>query len=179
MSAGSVSRRYARALFSLADEQGQLDRAGRELASLAEVMDASEDLREALSNPAFAKDERRKILGAILGRLGASTTVNHLCQLLLDRERLSEVPGIARAMADMVDERMGRVHADVVSATKLSPDHESRLKGELEKLSGSKVEMTTSEDHELLGGVVAKVGDVIYDGSLKTQLARMKDQLAQ
>ena len=177
MSAGSIPRRYARAILELGAEIGDYQAVGREVGAFAKAMKASPDLVDALSNPVFGRDQRRKVVDAVLTRTGASKIVRNFFYLLLDRERLSFVVDISRELDDMIDEKAGRVHAEVTSAKPLSPSHEQQLKSSLEKLSGKTVLMTKSEDPALLGGVVAKLGDVVYDGSLKNQLDRLREQL--
>lgn len=178
MSSGSLARRYAKAILEIGEEQKNLDKLGGELRDFAKAMVASEELTATLTNPLFPRSDREKVLLAILLKVGASTPIKNVCLILLDRERLAAVPAIARELDEMIDERIGRVAAEVTSATLLSPSQEAAIRQELEKLSGRKVEMKTSQDPELLGGVVAKVGDLVYDGSLRTQLRKLRDQLA-
>ncbi len=178
MSGGSLARRYAKAVLQLAEEQGNLERIGTELRGLSEAMEASEEFRATLSNPVFPRADRELVLTAVLGRLGASATVKHLALLLLDRERMAFVPGISRELDTMIDEKIGRVSAEVISARRLTPAHENKIREQLERLSGKKVELTTAEDPELLGGIVARVGDIVFDASLRTQLQQIRETLA-
>jgi len=177
MTAGSIPRRYARALLDLGSDQGNYEALGREVGAFAAAMKTSPDLVDALTNPVFGRAQRRKVIDAILGRTGASPTTKNFFYLLLDRERLVFVPDIARELDAMIDEKAGRVHAEVTSAQPLSPAHEQQLKTSLERLSGKTVLMTKKHDPALLGGVVAQLGDVVYDGSLKNQLQRLREQL--
>ena len=131
MSGGSISRRYARAVFALAEEEGNLDRTGREVSQLAEAIKASDELQQALTNPAFAKSDREKILSALFAKLGVSTTVKHFGLLLLERDRVSVLPGIARELQALIDAKVGRVHAVVTSATKLDPAQQQKLQATL------------------------------------------------
>jgi len=175
MIAGSLSRRYARALLGIGTDQNNYEALGREVRALAEVFEVSDELGDVLTNPAFPRDDREKILDALFRRLGTSRIVKNFTMLLLDRERIRIIPDIARELDAMIDDKAGRVSATVVSATALSPMQLDKLKESLEKLSGKTVEMHKSEDPELLGGVVAKVGDVVYDGSLRTQLEQIRE----
>jgi F-type H+-transporting ATPase subunit delta len=178
MSVGSLARRYAKALIDLGVEGGNLERLGKEIAELANAIKKSPELEETLSNPAFPPSDREKVLQALLLRIGAAPTAKNFTMLLLERERLGIIPDISRALNEMIDERMGRVDAEVVSATILSPAQESQLKQQLERLSGKKVTLTSKQDPDLLGGFVARVGDVVYDSSLRSQLNRIQNSLA-
>ena len=174
----SIARRYAKALMDLGVADGNYERLGRELAALGRVLKSSPELVATMTNPAFARSDREKILRAILQRLGASQMVVNFTRLLLDRERMPVLPDISRELDAMIDARAGRVAAEVRSAVPLDAGQRERLTQALEQLSGKKVEMKIDTDPSLLGGVVAKLGDTVYDGSLKTQLERMKQTLA-
>lgn len=179
MPTGSIARRYARALMGIGIEDGTYEAMGGQIGALARAMKTSTELTEALSNPAFPRADRRKIVQALLERIQATKTVESFVMLLLERERISALPDIARELDRMIDERAGRIAADVVSAQPLTDAQLARLKGALEKLSGKQVQISKREDPALLGGVVAKVGDVVYDGSLRTQLDQMRTSLVE
>lgn len=178
MPAGSIARRYARALMAIGTDFKSYEAIGREVASLAQAMKISPDLAETLSSPAFPRSDRQKVLTAILARLGASATVKNFTLLLLDRERLASIPDIARELHAMINEKNGRVTAQVTAARALSSAQLGELKTVLERLSGKQVQIEQHEDPDLLGGVVAKLGDMVYDGSLRTQLSQMRQSLA-
>lgn len=176
MIAGSLARRYARALLEIGIAKGNFEELGRQLDDLAALYSGSRDLTEALTNPVFAQSRRRAVLEAILDRTAAAPITRNFVLLLLDRERMPYLPAIARELRAMVDERAGRVRVSVTSARPLSADHVASVQAALEKTSGKKVVLDKKEDPALLGGVVAKVGDVLYDGSVRTQLERMRER---
>ena len=178
MTSGSLARRYARALMDLGGENNTYEKLGRELRDLAKAMRSSEELTQTLTNPAISRAERRKVLEAVAVRVGASKITIHFAFLLLDRERAAALPDISRELDKMIDTEAGRVTAEVTSATALTPTQEGQIKKVLEQLSGRSVQLQKHEDPELLGGVVAKVGDFLYDGSLRSQLERMRGSLA-
>ena len=105
-------------------------------------------------------------------------TTKNLVYLLLDGERLASLPAISRELDAMIEAKAGRVAAEVVSAKPLDPAQLSQITAALEKLSGKKVAVSQREDPDLLGGVVAKLGDTVYDGSLRTQLRTLRDELS-
>jgi F-type H+-transporting ATPase subunit delta len=178
MLSGSLARRYAKAVFEIGQEQGGLDKIGADLRSLANAMKTSEELATALTSPAIPRSDRRKVIDGLLQRIGVVSTTRNLTYLLLDHERLGALPMIVRELDRMIEAKAGRVSAEVVSAKPLEPAQLSELVAVLEKLSGKKVNVTKREDPELLGGVVAKVGDTVYDGSLRTELQKVREALS-
>lgn len=177
MVTGSLARRYARAVIDLGTSSGNLDKIGADLRSLAKAMHDSAELQTALTNPAIRRSDRRKVIDGLLERIGAQPQTKNLVYLLLDGERLSSVPAIAREVDAMIQAKSGRVSAEISSALPLDAGQVQQITAALEKLSGKKIDVTKREDPALLGGVVAKVGDVVYDGSLRTQLRSIRDEL--
>lgn len=178
MQAGSLARRYAKALIGLATEKHNLDKVGTDLRALRAAFKTAPELAEVLGNAGFKRAQRKAVVDALLTRIGADPLVKTFCYLLLDKERLVVLPDISREIDAMIEARAGRVQAEVTSAVALTPAQLAQLTVTLEKLSGKKVVVEKKQDPALLGGVVAKVGDVVYDGSLRTQLRALRDQLA-
>jgi F-type H+-transporting ATPase subunit delta len=178
MITGSLSRRYAKAIFEIGSAQGGLDKLGVDLRALAEAMKVSTELTSTLTSPALRRGDRRKVIDGLLQRLGVVSITRNLVYLLLDGERMGSLPAISRELDAMIETKAGRVAAEVISAKPLDPTQLTQITAALEKLSGKKVTVTKREDPELLGGVVAKVGDVVYDGSLRTQLRTIRDELS-
>lgn len=177
MVTGSLARRYARAVLEIGTANGNLDKLGADLRSLAKAMHDSVELITALTNPAIRRADRRRVIDGLLERIGAVPHSKNLIYLLLDGERLSSVAAISREVDAMIEAKAGRMSAEVTSARPLDATQLSQIITALERLSGKKVSVTRREDPNLLGGVVAKLGDVVYDGSLKTQLRSLRDEL--
>ena len=177
MSAGSLSRRYAKAIFEIGTTTGTIDQIGATLKSLAAAMRESAELQSLLSNPAIRRADRRKVIDGLLTRLMATQQTKNLVYLLLDGERLYALPDISREVNAMIEAKGGRISAEITSAKPLDPSQLSQITAALEKLSGKKVDVVRKEDATLLGGVIAKVGDTVYDGSLRTQLRGLRDEL--
>jgi F-type H+-transporting ATPase subunit delta len=174
---GSVGRRYARALFQIGVDRGNFEQLGEELAALAELFATSTELRQTMENPVFRPSDKRSILEKILPRVTPTAEVQRFVLLLLDRRRIISLPAIARAYRELVDQHTGRVRAKVVSAQPLPAAELDRVQRALEKRTGKKVLIETSVDPGLIGGVVAQVGDLVLDGSVRTQLATLRDKL--
>jgi len=174
---GSLARRYAKAAVQIGRDHKSLDRIGADLRGFAKMMKESEELVSLLTNPAIRRADRRKVVDALLGKLGVAPVSKNLVYLLLDGERMSTLPAISREVDAMIEASAGRVTAEVVSAKPLSDSQVQQITAALERLSGKKVDIHKREDAELLGGVVALVGDVVYDGSLRSQLDNIRDEL--
>jgi len=177
MVTGSLARRYARAILEIGVANGNLDKIGADLRALAKAMHDSAELVTVLTNPAIRRADRRRVIDSLLDRIAAAPHSRNLVYLLLDGERLASLEAISREVDAMIEARSGRMSAEVTSAKPLNADQLSQITAALEKLSGKKVDIKRREDPELLGGVVAKVGDVVYDGSLRTQLRNLRDEL--
>lgn len=176
MIAGSLARRYARALFEVGTGKGTEEQLCREVEDLAASYDSSRELSEALSNPIFPQSRRRAVLAALLERAGASPHARNFALLLVERDRMPFLPSIARELRLMVDEKAGRVRAEITSAKPLTGEQTARIVTLLERATGKQVVAQTSAEPELLGGVVTRLGDTVYDGSVRTQLAQMRER---
>jgi F-type H+-transporting ATPase subunit delta len=175
--AGSVARRYARALFEIGLARGTFEQIGQELSDVAALWSSSLDLRRALQNPVFSRAQKRAVLQQLLPRITSSADIQKFMLLLLERRRIGVLASIARAYREMADEHAGRVRAEVISAQPLSPAETDRVRRSLEQRTGKKVILKTTEDPSLIGGLVARVGDLVLDGSLRTQLASLRQRL--
>lgn len=173
MASGSLARRYAKAVMALPNAQP----VATELRALAKAMTDSAELVTVLTNPAIRRSDRRKVIDGLLQRINAQPNTKNLVYLLLDGERMSSLAAISRELDAMIEAKGGRVSATITSAKPLDPSQISQITAALETLSGKKVDVTRKEDPTLLGGVVAKVGDVVYDGSLRTQLRTLREEL--
>lgn len=172
-----VAKRYARALLEIGKEDGNLDKYGQELAEMSSLFAGSAELEQVLANPAIEFDDRSKLLNTFLDKLGLSPIANNFFRLLMDRGRIADTRDISRVYARLLDEEKGITRADVVAAAPLSEEEVRRLKEVLTKLAGSDVVVEVKEDSSLIGGVRAQIGDLVLDGTVKTQLETLKDSL--
>lgn len=174
---GSIARRYAKALFEIGVAEGTYERFEQELGDLARVYAGSPDLRLALENPVVKSSEKQAILRAILPRVAPSPPVQRFAQLLLGRGRIAFLAAIARAYRQLADARVGQVRATVTTAAPLPLEDLDRVRRALEKRTGRKVIIETAVDPNLIGGIVARVEDLVLDGSVRTQLDEMRRRL--
>jgi F-type H+-transporting ATPase subunit delta len=175
---GGLARRYARALLELARESGVLTEAGEELSAGAAAFDEPR-LRAVVLNPAVDAGARRKVVSGVVDALGVSPRVGNLVRLLADRDRLMLLPQVAQAYDALVDAEVGRSRVRIRSAAPLGPAEKAELTELAKRLVGaSDVVVTTDVDAELLGGVILDAGGTVWDGSVRTQLARIGKEMA-
>jgi F-type H+-transporting ATPase subunit delta len=177
MIAGSIARRYAKALLEIGVANSSFDALQHELERVAALYAGSAELRTTLENPVFLPSKRKLVLEEIARRLALSKTVRNFLLLLLDRGRIAALPAIVREHRALVDEHAGRVRAKVSSAQPLAPGVEARLKAALERRTGKVVIVERVEEPALLGGVVTQIGDLVFDGSVRTQLQTIRQTL--
>lgn len=177
MASSSIARRYARALSALGLEDGQIEAYGDELQRVVQANAASDELRDFWSNPVHSRQNRLAAVDALASELKLSAPVINLLRLLVERGRMAELEMINREYAVLVDEHVGRVRAVITSATALPESLTDELSSVLQKATGRQIVLETRVDPSLIGGVVAQVGSTVLDGSIRAQLASMKDEL--
>lgn len=179
MTPGTAARRYARALFDVVlQKQGDLDRTASELDAFQTLVASHPTLASALANPSVPAAKKRAVVEAILTEAGpVSESVGRTLVLLADRDRLPLLPAVARAFRARLMDHRQIVHADVTTAVPLDAGRVEALATALGQATGRTVTIDTHVDAGLLGGVVARVGSVVYDGSVARQLEKMKEQL--
>ena len=177
MRTSAAARRYARALFSLAREQHRVSEVRAELERTAGALSESSELREALFTPLHPVEERKKVLEAVAAQLDLSQTVRHFQALLIDQRRLVDFPAICEEFARLADENSGLMTAEVTSASPLDERRKDRLRRALSQATGREVRLEVKVDPELIGGAIAKVGDVVFDGTLRAQLGQLRANL--
>lgn len=173
----TLAKRYAQALVEIGQEQKALDKYGQDLAALISLTETSKDFREVLLNPVFPKEDKKRVAGLIFSMMGTDLTVGNFINLLIDRKRIDQLPGIEVAFRDRVDEINGITRGEVTSAEPLPEPELTRVTEALSKVSGKKVLLTTKVEPALIGGLMAKVGDMVFDGTIRTQLNQLKESL--
>lgn len=173
-----LARRYAKALFSLGKEQDKTESYSGLLNSIAALYDQGEpSVGDALTNPLYPLDARQKVMAKIAESAKADTIMTGFLNLLLEKKRADILPDIADEMQVMVDKEKNISHGSVVSAVELDGALQEKIQASLEKLTGNKVILETQVDPSIIGGIIAKVGDLVLDGSIKTQLNGLKESI--
>jgi F-type H+-transporting ATPase subunit delta len=178
MPRAGAARRYAKALFSLARDDGRVAEVRGELARLGALFAESAELRSVLLQPLYPGSERRAVLRAICERLGASQLFRNFQAFLVDQRRLVDWAAIEEEYARLADAEAGLRKARVRTASPLSSAQRERLERALERRTGGRIELEIEVDPALVGGAVAQVGDTVFDGSLRTQLQQLRASLA-
>ena len=178
---GSLARRYTRALFQLAREAGREEAIGREVDDFFAAYigsDLGSDLHTVLTNPVFDVASRKRVLIQVGNTQQLSVLTIHFLSLLLERDRLRHLPGIVSCYRRLLNEAKGRVEAKVVSAAALDSTLTERVREQLRGLSGKDVVLKQEVDPSLLGGMTVELAGKVYDGSIRTQLEKMKQRIA-
>lgn len=173
----TVSRRYARALMMLGHEDGKFKEYGEELTTFTQLLEREPELKDALLNPVHSMEERKALLLRIADLLKLSPLVSNFLKLLFDKLRLAALPGITQVYQHLSDELENLKRAQVKSAVPLDEDMQKRIGQALEELTKSKVVMEFEEDPAIIGGVIARVGDLVLDGTVRSQLHSLRESL--
>jgi F-type H+-transporting ATPase subunit delta len=174
----AVARRYAKALWELANQESRLEAVGQELLRFERVLAEEPELRSALLLPWSTAATKRDIVVAVSERLGLSTLARNFLALVAQRRRMALLADIREAYQALADQAAGRVRARVRSAAPLDDAQRSALRERLGRQLGKTVLLDTAVDPSLLGGFVAEVGSRLLDMSLRGQLARLRERLA-
>jgi F-type H+-transporting ATPase subunit delta len=169
--------RYARALFDVALKESDPVQIERDLTAFAGLMSSNAELQAAFTNPAVPVSAKRRLAEALATRLTAASPTRKLLLLLADRDRLAIVPDLLAIYRERLMEHQQVVRAEVTTAAPLSPERVTQIEQKLAALTGRKVDMKTSVDPAIIGGVVTRIGSTVYDGSIATQLAKLKEKL--
>ena len=178
MTLHALARRYAGALFDVAKKNGALDRVEARLEAFAAVLAGSAELQKVFDTPLVSSQKKRAVLEALLARAPEiDGEVGGLLRMMADRDRLMLLPSIVAAFRDRLRQHRHVVPAEIVTAVPLPDVQRAALTEALKRAAGSDITVTERVDPAILGGVVARVGSVVFDGSVTRQLERMKQRL--
>ena len=179
MSNQASAGRYAKALLDVAIKEADPVRAEQDLTAFADLFATNADLRKAFENPAVPVQAKRGVIEQLVARIKPSAPVGKLLMLLADRDRLELLPDLAVGYRERLMDYQKVVRAEVVTALPLPESQAKQLQDKLARVTGRSVTMSTRVDPSIIGGLVARVGSTVYDGSLATQLQRMRDKLVE
>ena len=177
MRGGTAAHRYAKALFGLAQDEHRHREVRVELDNLSSLFEGSRELREALLTPLHPASGRKAALREIAGRISVSPLVQNFISYLIDQRRLIDFDAIVEAFGEFADNAEGLLTAEVISASPLDDRRKDRLRRALSERTGREVRLEIEVDPALIGGAIAKVGDLVFDGSLRTQLGQLRANL--
>ena len=181
MTITAVATRYAQALADAVMAPGSGVRAENALAELRTfetVLNGSADLHNVLTSPAVPPGRKRAVVARIADVLKISHIPRNFLFVLIDHGRVSELPGMLQSFETVVDQRLGFARAEVASASDLTEAQRTALNSVLERITGKRIRMRFAVDHSLIGGVVARIGSTVYDGSVRGRLDSLARRLA-
>lgn len=174
----SVGLQYANALADIALAQSAAEAVTQELTGFGALYAESGELRNFLSSPAVTREAKHRVVEKLLARVGGSKIVRNFLLVIIDHQRAQFLPEIVATFQQVIQQRQGITEAQVSSAVELNAPQKAELESTLERLTGKRVEAKFSLEPELLGGAVVRVGDTVYDGSLRSRLNELRARLA-
>ena len=177
MSVQTVARRYATALADVVIARGEAREVQEELNVWEQMMQSNRQLLEIFSNPTIPYEQKQKVLGQLIARTRVRPTTANFLQVLLQNQRLADLSEVNKRFALVLDERSGLVSADVTTARPVTAQTQEALRTKLAAMTGKNVRLSFQTDEELIGGMVARIGSTIYDGSVRNQLEQAKAKL--
>ncbi|GBC64079.1 ATP synthase F1 subunit delta [Desulfonema ishimotonii] len=173
----AVARRYAKALLLIGKEDGLAEQYREELDGFAGLIAGHKSLEQAVCNPLYDTADRKKVLETLLEKADLSGLMKSFLLLLFDKGRIGFVESINDFYQKLADDLKGIARASLVSATELSSETVEKIRDSLSKMTGKDVKLEVEQDPSLIGGIVTKIGDLVLDGSIKTQLLNMRESL--
>lgn len=178
MSSMTVARRYSSALADVLVDRNEEAVVREELKAWEQLVQQNPLLLEALTNPTVPYDQKSKVLTELIAKSKVRPTTSNFLRLLLRNQRFAELPQINAKLSEIMDERAGVVSAEVTSARPISEPVRSALEQKLQQITNRRVRLNFATDETLLGGIVTRIGSTIYDGSVRSQLERLRQELA-
>lgn len=179
MSVIAIARRYAEALADVATARNQVDQIDSEVHVFAEMMKSSRELHDMFASPIASQTDKLKVLEALIARTNIGQMTANLLRTLLSHYRLHHLAVVYEQFRREMNERKGLIVAEVTTAAEVGAAEQAKLGRTLEQMTGKQVEFKFKTDPSLIGGVVTRIGSVVYDGSVRTQLQGIKERLKQ
>lgn len=177
MSVETVARRYATALADVVTKTAETNSVQSELKIWEQMISANVDLQSAFGNPSISLTDKEKVLENLIEKTKPTKTTTNFLRVLMRNGRLTEIGEINQKFTSVLEERSGTMSAQITSARALSESEKAEMQANLSKLTGKTVSLNFETDESLIGGVVTRIGSTVYDGSVKTQLEQLKEQL--
>lgn len=174
----SASLQYATALADIVLQQGAAEPARKQLGEFLAAFNESADLRNALISPSIVRQAKHGVIEQLVARMGGSRIIRNFLFVMADNQRMHLLPEVVQTFEEVLRQRQGVAEAHVTSASQLDDRQKTGLITTLERLSGKKIQPIYSQDPALLGGAVVRIGDTIYDGSVRNRLNQLRVELA-
>jgi len=175
LSQGVIARRYAKALINLAEKD--LENTGKSLTALADVFSNSAELSEVLSDTKVSSQIKQNVLKEILKKIKVSKLVDTFIRYLLAKRRIVLLPNIEQAFNLFLQEKLGRIEARITVAQEISEVTVGKLEKAISRYSGKEVTVNITIDPAIIGGIVTRIGSVVIDGSIHTQLNQIRQSI--
>jgi F-type H+-transporting ATPase subunit delta len=172
-----IARRYAKALLNLAENEKDLDNTGKHLNSITEVYKENLELRQVLSDTKVSSGIKLEILKDVLSKIKVSKLVDTFSRYLLAKRRIDFLPDIERAFNLLLQEKLGRIEANVTTASELPKDTVKKLVNAISSYSGKEIEVNVTIDPSIIGGIVTRIGSTVIDGSIQTYLNQIRQSI--
>lgn len=173
----SVARRYARALLLIGKETGEAETYRVELAGVSGLLDQVKEFGQVINNPLYGTSTRKNILKTIIEKVNPSPVIQSFLLLLFDKGRFVSLRDVSDFYQKLADELKGVARASLISATELAPETIEKIRKSLSDRTKMEIKLDVEQDPGLIGGIVTKIGDLVLDGSIKTQLLNMRESL--
>lgn len=177
MSVITIARRYGDALADAATARNQIEKIDSDVRMFAQMMNSSRELYDTFASPIVSKSDKLRVLNALIERMHPDQMTANLLRTMLSHDRLHYIAEVYEQFRRAINEREGLIVAEVTSAAEVGRAEQENLGRTLERMTGKRVEFKFKTDPSLIGGVVTRIGSVIYDGSVRTQLQEIKEQL--
>jgi F-type H+-transporting ATPase subunit delta len=172
-----IAKRYAKALVQLAEEKKTVDKTRVDLAAFTGAVDSLPALQKLFASPVFTPENKKAVIQELAARLGMQPTTQRFVEHLADTGRIRYIGDMYEAFLEILAERTNRSMARLTTAAAISPADLADIKKKLEALTGKQVDIDAKVDASLIGGAKAQIGSTVYDGTIKNQLNKLRNQL--
>jgi len=172
-----LAKRYAKALFQVGKEENALDDFSTALSEMVQVYAEVPEVGDVLTNPIYPQDVREKVMSHLVEAMKTPALMANFFNLLVQKRRAGVLPDIAEVFRALVDDERNMCQGTVISATDISSELNDKIKATLEKITGKQVVVKNEVDPAIIGGIIARVGDLVMDGSIKTQLKGLEESI--
>lgn len=177
MSVIAIARRYAEALADVATARNQVEQIDNEVRVFAEMMKSSVELHDVFASPIVSQTDKLRVLEALIARARTGQMTANLLRTMLSHYRLHHVAAVYEQFRREMNERNGLIVAEVTTAAEVGAPEQAKLGQTLEQMTGKQVEFKFKTDPSLIGGVVTRIGSIVYDGSVRSQLQEIRERL--